>query len=92
MARREMMITMETTMMTEKDCSTRKTFENENWLFERLVGSFWSAVLTPYKVAQSVLLLKRLDFGDQIYRSGDHFTEGGRQKATSEKLELWALQ
>ena len=31
------------------------------------------------------------DFGDQIYRSGNHFTEGGREEATSEKLELGAL-
>ena len=30
-------------------------------------------------------------FGDQIFSSGDHFTKGSRQKATSEKLELGAL-
>ena len=30
-------------------------------------------------------------FGDQNFPSGDHFTKGSRQKATSEKLELGAL-
>ena len=30
-------------------------------------------------------------FGDQIFSSGDHFTKGSRQKATSEKPELGAL-
>ena len=30
-------------------------------------------------------------FGDQNFSSGDHFTKGSRQKATSEKLELGAL-
>ena len=32
-----------------------------------------------------------LPFGDQNISSGDHFTKGSRQKATSEKLELGAL-
>ena len=30
-------------------------------------------------------------FGDQNFSSGDQFTKGSRQKATSEKLELGAL-
>ena len=30
-------------------------------------------------------------FGDQNFSSGDHFTKGSRQRATSEKLELGAL-
>ena len=30
-------------------------------------------------------------FGDQNFSSGDHFTKGSRQKATSGKLELEAL-
>lgn len=30
-------------------------------------------------------------FGDQNFSSGDHFTKGNRQKATSEELELGAL-
>ena len=30
-------------------------------------------------------------FGDRNFSSGDHFTKGSRQKATSEKLELGAL-
>ena len=33
-----------------------------------------------------------LIFGDQNFSSGDHFTKESRQKATSEKLELEALQ
>ena len=45
-------------------------------------------VLTPCKVARSVLLWKQCEFGDHIYRN---FTEGGHEKATSEKLELGAL-
>ena len=30
-------------------------------------------------------------FGDQNFSSGDHFTKGSRQRATSGKLELEAL-
>ena len=30
-------------------------------------------------------------FGDENFSSGDHFTKGSRQKATSEKLELGAM-
>ena len=33
-----------------------------------------------------------LIFGDQNFSSSDHFTKESRQKATSEKLELEALQ
>ena len=33
-----------------------------------------------------------LFFGDQNFPSGDHFTKGIRQKATSEKHELGALR
>ena len=33
-----------------------------------------------------------LIFGDKNFSSGNHFTKESRQKATSEKLELEALQ
>ena len=51
----------------------------------------WSAVFLHVRQHKVSYFKNALLFGDQNFSSGDHFTKGSRQKATSEKLELGAL-
>ena len=51
----------------------------------------WSAVLLHVRRHKVSYFKNASLYGNQNFSSGDHFTKGSRQKATSEKLELGAL-